>query len=349
MLVDEEHGGGSVSGEEWSTRRSSRSSGAGSSSRAPLSRATLSPGLGQVRHDEQRAKVLPDIIGGEGVATWAAAESDGRWEPGAGALRVDGFGVPAVGNQRIGAGRAPGQLATRDGEFGFGLEPAAGPVRCARHRIVPLDGLDISEAILTVRFNEVELGAGDVVGELGFAAEAVDHELRLAAVLSLAESIGAMDQDFSVALDYAKVRTAFGRPIGSFQAIKHMLADTSLLLETSKAVVTAAVEAVQDDAAECRRSGEHGQGLRGRQRHRARPELLPDLRRDRLYVGARPALVPEAAHGRREPLRRAVLAPRAAVAAPRNVRRISMSDTTDLEDIPAAPLAGGWRTTSSRA
>ena len=47
-----------------------------------------------------------------------------------------------------------------------------------------------------------------------------------------------------MALQYAKDRTAFGRPIGSFQAIKHLLADTSLLLEMSKAMVDAAARAV---------------------------------------------------------------------------------------------------------
>ena len=72
-------------------------------------------------------------------------------------------------------------------------------------------------------------------------------------MLTVAESIGAMDHDFEVAVQYAKDRTAFGRPIGSFQAIKHLLADTSLLLETSKAMALAAARAVgtgQPDAGE---------------------------------------------------------------------------------------------------
>jgi alkylation response protein AidB-like acyl-CoA dehydrogenase len=56
-----------------------------------------------------------------------------------------------------------------------------------------------------------------------------------------------------MALDYAKVRTAFGRPIGSFQAVKHQLADASLYLEASIGIASDAVRAVQDrapDAAE---------------------------------------------------------------------------------------------------
>ena len=69
----------------------------------------------------------------------------------------------------------------------------------------------------------------------------------------MAESVGAMDALFMLALDYAKGRIAFGRPIGSFQAVKHSLADASVLLETSKAVTAAAAESVgsaQRDAPE---------------------------------------------------------------------------------------------------
>jgi alkylation response protein AidB-like acyl-CoA dehydrogenase len=49
-----------------------------------------------------------------------------------------------------------------------------------------------------------------------------------------------------MALDHAKSRFAFGRPIGSFQAIKHLLADTSLLVEQCQAIATGAAHAVQD-------------------------------------------------------------------------------------------------------
>ena len=53
-----------------------------------------------------------------------------------------------------------------------------------------------------------------------------------------------MDRDFSTTVQYAKDRIAFGRPIGSFQGVKHQLADTSLALEMSKAVTLAAARTV---------------------------------------------------------------------------------------------------------
>jgi alkylation response protein AidB-like acyl-CoA dehydrogenase len=67
---------------------------------------------------------------------------------------------------------------------------------------------------------------------------------EIAAVLVAAESVGAMQADFDAALQYSRDRIAFGRPIGSFQAIKHLLADTSLHLEMAKGLVASAAAAL---------------------------------------------------------------------------------------------------------
>jgi alkylation response protein AidB-like acyl-CoA dehydrogenase len=58
--------------------------------------------------------------------------------------------------------------------------------------------------------------------------------------------VGAMRRLVEITVDYAKARTAFGRPIGSFQALKHLLADASHWTELSTAVLDAAAEAVAD-------------------------------------------------------------------------------------------------------
>ena len=89
-----------------------------------------------------------------------------------------------------------------------------------------------------VDFTGVTVGADDVIARGGSRASEV------AAVLAAAESVGAMHADFELALQYSKDRIAFGRPIGSFQAIKHLLADTSLWLEMSKALVASAASAL---------------------------------------------------------------------------------------------------------
>jgi alkylation response protein AidB-like acyl-CoA dehydrogenase len=122
------------------------------------------------------------------------------------------------------------------------LVPAATPGVTVRRR----DGLDITRQWCEVSFDGVELAAEALVGGPDDASALVDRQFDLAAVLTVAESVGAMDQLFGLTLDYAKSRIAFGRPIGSFQAIKHLLADTSLLLEASRAAAVAAARSVQE-------------------------------------------------------------------------------------------------------
>ena len=112
--------------------------------------------------------------------------------------------------------------------------------------VTPLDSLDITRSFAEVELDGLEVPAAALVGE-GDARELVEQQLAVACVLTTAESVGAMDHDFEMALQYAKDRIAFGRPIGSFQAIKHLLADTSLMLEMSKAITLAAANSVGTD------------------------------------------------------------------------------------------------------
>ncbi|HEU4842367.1 MAG TPA: acyl-CoA dehydrogenase family protein, partial [Ilumatobacteraceae bacterium] len=110
-----------------------------------------------------------------------------------------------------------------------------------------LESLDLSRSFAEVRFDSVELPASALVGPAGGAADLVARQLAVAGALTVAETVGTMDREFAITLEYAKHRIAFGRPIGSFQAIKHLLADTSLDLEMSKAIALAAARTVGAD------------------------------------------------------------------------------------------------------
>jgi alkylation response protein AidB-like acyl-CoA dehydrogenase len=80
------------------------------------------------------------------------------------------------------------------------------------------------------------LPRGEIVGSASLAAEV----RRLGTALAAAELIGIAQASLDLALDYAKMREQFGRPIGSFQAIKHLLADMYVRLEVARAGVYAA-------------------------------------------------------------------------------------------------------------
>jgi alkylation response protein AidB-like acyl-CoA dehydrogenase len=109
--------------------------------------------------------------------------------------------------------------------------------------VSPLVGHDITQRLAALSFDRVRIPVASQVG--GAGDHEVERQLQLACVLSTSETLGAMEALFEMTCQYAVDRTAFGRPIGSFQAIKHQLADLSLSLECGKAITAEAVRAVQ--------------------------------------------------------------------------------------------------------
>jgi alkylation response protein AidB-like acyl-CoA dehydrogenase len=112
--------------------------------------------------------------------------------------------------------------------------------------VVPLDGLDLTRRFADVRFDDVAVLPGAVLGMPGGAQASVDAQIDVAVALTLAESVGAMTRLVENTVEYAKARVAFGRPIGSFQALKHILADVSFWAELITAGANAAAQAVAD-------------------------------------------------------------------------------------------------------
>jgi alkylation response protein AidB-like acyl-CoA dehydrogenase len=249
LFVPEEFGGGSVSG-------------------SPLRDAVIvaeergrfvQPGpfvatnvvAGALAHDgtrEQQERYLPALGSGELTASWAI--SGRRGVPEAGAVRASrrdsGFvldGTAGLVSEGATAGLFLVTAADADGE---GVTQFVVPSDTAGVTVVPLGGLDLTRRFVDVRFDGVAVGADAVLGAVGAGAAAVERQLDVAVTLNLAESVGAMRRLVEITVEYAKARTAFGRPIGSFQALKHLLADASLWVELSTAAAEAAAEAVAD-------------------------------------------------------------------------------------------------------
>jgi alkylation response protein AidB-like acyl-CoA dehydrogenase len=86
------------------------------------------------------------------------------------------------------------------------------------------------------------------VGRVGAAGGDIEELLRLAAVVQVAETCGAIGRVFEFTLEYLGDRYTFGRPLSSYQALKHRVADMKMWLEASFGVATAAARAVQHDA-----------------------------------------------------------------------------------------------------
>jgi alkylation response protein AidB-like acyl-CoA dehydrogenase len=85
-----------------------------------------------------------------------------------------------------------------------------------------------------VVFNDVTVPRSQVLGEPGKGWSLVEQVLQYGAVAKCAEMVGIAQQAFEISLNYAKTRVQFGRPIGSFQAIKHKLANMVIDVDGSR-------------------------------------------------------------------------------------------------------------------
>jgi alkylation response protein AidB-like acyl-CoA dehydrogenase len=198
--------------------------------------------------DIQRAEFLPALMAGETIASWAFADANGNWDLGTGLVATktsDGFTLAGRRGYVQDAAAADVVLvtATLDGRPGQFLVPTG----AAGVSITPLACLDLSRRLAHVDFDQVAVDACAQLGD-GDATDALERQLQIALALVVAETVGAMDALFSMTVEYSKDRIAFGRPIGSFQALKHIMADDAMTLETCKAGATAAARVVQDHA-----------------------------------------------------------------------------------------------------
>jgi acyl-CoA dehydrogenase len=124
--------------------------------------------------------------------------------------------------------------------------PEAFTVRSDSDQIsmTPLNSLDLTRQQSTIDFHGAR---AERLGARG-SGLAISRRLRLVtAVAQAAEDIGAAEQCLDMAVAYARDRVQFGRPIGSFQAIKHKCADMVLRIEAAKATVTYGASAVALD------------------------------------------------------------------------------------------------------
>jgi alkylation response protein AidB-like acyl-CoA dehydrogenase len=111
----------------------------------------------------------------------------------------------------------------------------------------PLETLDMTRKQAALELDGVP---GRLIGAEGSAADVVERTLRQAAVALAAEQVGGAQRCLDMSVEYAKIRMQFGRPIGSFQAIKHMCADLLLEVESARSAAYYAAWAAQEQSDE---------------------------------------------------------------------------------------------------
>jgi alkylation response protein AidB-like acyl-CoA dehydrogenase len=200
-----------------------------------------------------RRALLPDIASGQTVATLAFTEDGGSWDPGAirlsavkdgpggnGAWRLDGHKSFVLDGVTAGL-----ILAVATTDAGLSLFAAEGDAEGLSRTALP--ALDQTRQLARLEFAGV---TGRLIGSPGDGAAVLDRALDVAAIALAAEQLGGAQRALDMAVEYAKTRHQFDRPIGSFQAIKHRCADLLLEVESLRSAVGYAAAAVAEDSPE---------------------------------------------------------------------------------------------------
>ena len=183
--------------------------------------------------DAAKKKYLPGIAAGETIATLASTEPSGKWDEAGITMTAKGSGSKFTldGTKMFVIDGHTASLIivaarTAKGVSLFAVDGnAKGLTRTA------LSTMDQTRKQAKLEFKGVE---GELIGTEGKGWEVLSKVFDLAAVGLAAEQVGGAQKVLDMAVEYAKVRVQFGRPIGSFQAIKHKCADMLLEVESAK-------------------------------------------------------------------------------------------------------------------
>ncbi len=179
--------------------------------------------------EDARKQYLPGIAAGETIATLAFTEESGKWDESGITMTASADGTLTGTKMFVLDGHTAGLVLVlarkADGSLGlYAVDGnAAGLTRTA------LSTMDQTRKQARLEFAGVK---GAEIGTPTWAQ--FSQVLDLAAVALAAEQVGGAQRCLDMAVEYAKVRVQFGRPIGSFQAIKHKCADMLLEVESAK-------------------------------------------------------------------------------------------------------------------
>lgn len=242
LLVPEELGGGSVS----------ESGVADLAMVAELLGKTVAPGplypvsvvlagLVDCAKPETHAATIESLISGQSVASWAVYEPGQGWaphEPSVTATATDsGYRIDGV-KDRVEAG-AQSDLLLVVARGDEGVRQFLVPTNAPGVSVEPQQSIDLVKQYARVQFDGVQVEAA--VGSAAETAALIERQSQIAQVLQCAEVVGILQTVFDFTVQWALDRHTFGRPLASYQALKHRFADMKMWLEACRATTGAAV------------------------------------------------------------------------------------------------------------
>ena len=198
----------------------------------------------------QRSEILTELVAGSATAAWAFGERGRPWA--LDSLRMQASSA-AEGNTLTGEKAHVQDAASAR----FLLVDAMLDAQPARF-LVPADSagltlhqaqtLDITRAYYDVSFDGVSVPVASLLASGSEAAGAIERSAHMAVVLTCAELVGIGERLLEMTVQYAKDRVQFGRPIGSFQAVKHKCATMRLWVQAATAATYHAAMTVDANA-----------------------------------------------------------------------------------------------------
>ena len=196
------------------------------------STATAAMAVAKFGTEQQKEAILPRVARGELIMTWAVQEQDPRLRADVLQCRgeVDGDSLVITGGKHFVDNFSAAELMVMAVRTGASSDDNAGITLA----IVPTDTAGISETRLTtlakdsqskLNLDGVRVPVSNVIGEVNQGWPATQAMLDIGTALLCTQIVGAARKDAEMAIEYAKNRVAFGRPLAGFQSIQHLCAD----------------------------------------------------------------------------------------------------------------------------
>jgi len=192
------------------------------------------PAIVNAASEAQKAQLLPPLASGKTIASLAYMSTSGQPDPEVMLTRSDGALYLSGCSGFVPYGHVADLLVIAARDTGGGVTLLALPAKTSGLSIERHETLDLTRPLSTLRFANVAVQPDQVLGSAGEGAAALNRTLDLARIALAAEQVGGAEAVLDMTVAYSKERTQFGRPIGSFQALKHRMADMMVVVETAK-------------------------------------------------------------------------------------------------------------------
>jgi alkylation response protein AidB-like acyl-CoA dehydrogenase len=247
LLVPEELGGGNVSGDGVADLAMVAEQLGKTVAPGPLYPVSIVlAGLAESADAASHTSTIESLISGEKVASWAVYEPRQGWAPDHPSVTAtvtdSGYRIDGVKDRVEAGAQSDYLLVTARGDDG--VRQFLVPTDASGVRIEPQQSVDLVKQYARVHFDGVSVDNSAAVGSVTETAGLIERQSQIAQMLQCAEVVGILQTVFDFTVAWALDRHTFGRPLASYQALKHRFADMKMWLEACRATTTAAVAAI---------------------------------------------------------------------------------------------------------